>query len=413
MISAPAISSRTPNSVPAALSRTNRRRTYSPTVALAIANARYWPTVAPRVRAQLARWEAAARAIDDPAMRAIALGKLREEGMNAKTAATLGTLVPRGQRATVTEAIVALQVLYDYLDALDERAAAQEAGAAAGETAKNWPPVLDALTDAVPLPGAAGPGRGQGDPGIDRDPVQLGSAHDGENYAARLAGAVAGSLAGLPRTDEVLEVARRAAGRCARAQALIHRANALGTEPLREWAGALEPGGPLRWQELLAGASASVLSLHALIAAAADERTTGERAQAIDDAYMAIGALTMLDSVIDHDDDVAGGQRGFVHHYDGDRELLARRGAAVAREARVRACALPDGAHHAMTLAGIVAYYACAPGADPEIVAPIRRELEPEITPTMGLMRVWRAADAKRRGPERPAPAAKAPAKTA
>lgn len=396
MISVPATSSHAPDTVPGALSRTPTRRAPRPTVALVLANARYWPTVAPPARAQLARWEKAAQAIDDPALRALALGKLRDESMNAKTAATLATLAPRARRTRVVEAIVALQVLYDHLDALDERAAANGSPDAddylfdmlvcAVNGASAAPGSGPRLTASGSEPSGPEPGRGR----IGSEPHQPASDADGA-YAASLAEAVSAALAGLPRASQVAPVAHSAAQRCARGQTLIHRAGALGSGPLREWAQTIEPDGPLRWQELLAGASASVLSLHALIAAAADERTTEEQALAIDRAYLAIGALTMLDSVIDHEHDLIAGQRGFVHHYDGDRKLLARRGAAVAREARARAMALPDGAHHAMTLAGVFAYYACAPGADPEIVAPIRRELEPEITPTMALMRAWRA----------------------
>ena len=50
----------------------------SPALALAVANGRYWSSVAPLARAQLARWEDRARAIGDPALRALALEKLRE-----------------------------------------------------------------------------------------------------------------------------------------------------------------------------------------------------------------------------------------------------------------------------------------------------------------------------------------------
>ena len=375
-----------PNSFRAALSSTQPTLpSPGPTIALALANARYWTTVAPRVRAQLARWETAARTIPHPQLRAVALGKLREENMNAKTAATLATLAPRARRTTVAEAIVALQVLYDHLDALDERAVAN-GSRDEGELFAALTCAIEPIDAPVSTRGASGTGRRHNPRGSGNRP----QAVTDRDYTVALADTVRESLAGLPRAAEVAPVLRQAAERCGRGQTLIHRAGILGTEPLRAWAQALEPGGPLRWQELLAGASASVLSLHALIAAAADERTTAKRAQAIDRAYLAIGALTMLDSVIDHEHDLIAGQRGFVHHYDGDRELLALRGAAVAREARARASVLPDGGHHVMTLAGVVAYYACAPGADPEIVAPIRRELEPAITPAIALMRAWR-----------------------
>ncbi len=96
----------------------------SAVLTLAVANARYWTGVAPVARAQLARWERRARAIPDPALRATALAKLQTERFNAEAAATLATLAPRAQRARTAEAIVALQVAYDYLDGLTEQPAA-------------------------------------------------------------------------------------------------------------------------------------------------------------------------------------------------------------------------------------------------------------------------------------------------
>ena len=49
-----------------------------------------------------------------------------------------------------------------------------------------------------------------------------------------------------------------------------------------------------------------------------------------------------------------------------------------------------------MTLVGVVAYYASAPGARDEPAAPIvarlRAQLRPLISPTLALMRCWRLA---------------------
>src|SRR5271154_5947899 len=90
-------------------------------VALALANVRFWPTVAPLVRTQLKRWEQRAHTIEDPTLQALALEKLREERFNAEVAATLATLAPREHRKTVIEAIVAYEIMYDYLDRLTEQ----------------------------------------------------------------------------------------------------------------------------------------------------------------------------------------------------------------------------------------------------------------------------------------------------
>ncbi len=90
-------------------------------LALALANARYWPTVAPVVRRELERWRGRAQAIPDPELRALALSKLSGERFNAEVAATLATLAPRAHRRDAVEAIVALEVLFDHLDGRTEQ----------------------------------------------------------------------------------------------------------------------------------------------------------------------------------------------------------------------------------------------------------------------------------------------------
>src|ERR1700689_2774217 len=88
--------------------------------ALAVANARYWPSGAPVVRRELALWREPAQLIDDTSLRELAVGKLRDEYFNAEVAATLATLEPRRMRATAVRAIVALELLFDYLDGRTE-----------------------------------------------------------------------------------------------------------------------------------------------------------------------------------------------------------------------------------------------------------------------------------------------------
>lgn len=323
--------------------------------ALVLANARYWTTVAPRVRKELVRWEAEADAIADGTRRALALGKLREERFNVELAATLATLAPRGRRRAVTDAIVAVQAAYDYFDALTERALSPE----------------------------------------------------GDSYLDELAGRARAALAELPAAQAVRPFAEAAVARCVEAQLLAHEAARAGDETaLQAWSArqaadtgldrsagqAAESG--LEWPELLAGAQASVLCVHALIAAAADRRTTREHAARLDALYLRIGALTMLDSLIDREQDAADGERGYLARY-GDAERMAARLAVVAAQAARRARMVPHGSHHLVTLAGIAAYYGSAPAAADHqarcVFAAVRRELGPALTvPTLALMRSWR-----------------------
>lgn len=344
--------------------------------ALLSANVRYWTTVAPQVRRGLAHWRERASAIPDPALRELASGKLLEERFNIEVAATLGTLAPPAHRPDVVEAIVALQIAYDYLDLLGERqpGAPPDAGTR----------LLDVLV------GAFG-GESAYDAEHDEDPPR--SQSDG--YVRELARTTRLALAKLPASGAVAEVAFGAARRCAEAQRLTHASGPAGAAEREAWARREAAATNLQWPEYLAGAAASVLSLHALVAAAATPHTTVRDARAMDTAYLSICALTMLDSLVDRPRDLATGELSYVDLY-GSAERMTARLALVARDAAAKARALPNGAHHLVTLAGIVAYYTSALTSTshypPSVTKPIRDELQPSIAPTLALMRAWRLA---------------------
>ena len=353
-------------------------------VALVLANARYWTTVAPEVRAQLARWRARAMEIENPELRALALHTLQAEGFAAEVAATLATLTPRRHRTAAIRGIVALEVMYDYLDALTEQPTAEPL--ASGRQ------LFKAFTDALD-PSAA----------LEEDyHRQLPRGSDG-GYLRELAASVSETLARLPRAQALAPTMLGAAARCAEAEVLTHAATLsshsarLGNTSIAErWAREATNGSGLDWREYLAGALSSVLAVHALIALAGDERTTAAHAAPIDDVYLALGALsTMLDSLVDHEQDAADGTLAHIDCYD-DRSLLGERLVGVAQQAATRARDAPASAHHLMTIAGIAAYYTSAPSATSELAAPvmsrIERELRPLITPTLAVMRAWRLA---------------------
>ncbi len=347
-------------------------------LALVLANARYWSTVAPLVRTQLAYWARRAEEIPDPALQDVALVNLREEGFNAQATATLATLAPREYRKPVVEAVVGLQIIYDYLDSLVERPLADPLG--------DGRRLYNALIDAVVL---------------DTEPKDDYYTHtpppDDGGYLQELVSVVRGALTRLPRIAVIAEVSERAAERCAEAQVRAHAAPVLGSAQLERWArgNALDTG--LQCQEFLAGAVSSGLALHALIAAAADPHTSREQALAIDEVYLSVCAVaTLLDGLIDHEQDVSSiGQPGYIRYYE-DRDALARGLRSVIHGAAARARDAPNGVYHLMTLVGIIAYYSSAPTASSEFARPvteqIRRELRPLITPTLAVMHAWRIA---------------------
>lgn len=345
--------------------------------ALVTANARYWTTVAPKVRDQLAGWRARAIRIEEPELRRLALRSLQDEGFTAEVAATLATLTPSHSRAAALRAMVALEVMFDYLDALTELPAT--------DPLANGRLLFKAFTDAL-------------DPNanLDEDYYRHHPSGADGGYLHELGETVREALRTLPAVEALTPAMQRAAARCAEAEVLTHVATLTGGSQAEAWARQTADGSGLEWREYLAGAASSVLAVHALIALAGDERTTPEQGGPIDDVYFALGVLsTMLDSVVDYEQDTADGTLAYIGHY-GDRAQLGARLAIVAQEAARRARDAPASAHHLMTLAGVAAYYTSVPCARSELALPVtsrvQRELRPLITPTLALMRSWRLA---------------------
>jgi tetraprenyl-beta-curcumene synthase len=371
--------------------------------AFALANARYWMCVARQVHTQMRHWEARAQAIEDPELRALALEKLRTEGFNAEAAAMAATIAPRATRVHVVRAIVALELLFDYLDGLTERPHSDPLG----EGERLYAAFVCALDpDAVPPSGprktidshprTSSRRRSTIDPSSGQRP----SAPGADDYLQELGQAVRLSLAQLPASEAIAPFAKRCATRGAQAQIRMHAAAVLGTTQLGEWARAEAQDSGLQWREFAAGAACSVLALHALIAAAADPRTTPAQAQAIEQAYLFTGAMvTLLDGVVDHEHDAAAGALSYAGLYQ-DPALLAHALALVAREASRRSGELRNGAHHLMTLAAAAAYWCSAPGAGGAHARPALEELRRELRSLMFIpllaMRAWRASRAAR-----------------
>lgn len=352
--------------------RTDRLLATRATMALGVAGVRYWSTVAPVVRVELDRWRRSAAAISEPGLRQLALDKLNGESFNAEAAAMLATRAPRAHRSDVAEAIVALQVLFDLLDGLTEQPLEDPLG--------NGQTLFGIFTDAL-RPCSQNHAQGDSEGGI---------------YLHELSAAAGHALARLPAWDAVIDVAVASAERSAQAQTRMHAVRQLGIDQLREWAQARASGTGLRWRELTAGAASSVLVVHALIAAAADVRMTSAQAAPVADAYMSVCALlTLLDSVIDEERDERAGELGYIGLYD-DREQLAQTLAELARRAVEQTRELPNGAHHVMMLAGVIAYYTAAPDARSERARPLIRQLHRDlallIAPALAVMRAWRLA---------------------
>jgi tetraprenyl-beta-curcumene synthase len=350
---------------------------------LLLTNVRYWSNVAPIVRRELRRWELRAQAIENPELRRVALEKLHGESFHAEAAAMLATLAPRDRRSDVVKAIVALELLFDYLDGLTERPSVDPLG----EGERLFGAYTDAVTDGSRAGGHSARNRG--------------TDHDG-GYLESLSRTVTAAMARLPAASAITDVAHRAAMRGAQTQIRMHAALDLGTEQLEQWASAEAVDMGIEWRDLLAGAASSVLALHALIIAAADPLTTCDEAIAIESAYFSICVLlTLLDGLVDHERDSHQAPRpGYVDLYE-TRDALSRAVSNAAQRAAGQARLLRHGPHHAMALVGVVAYYTSDPGAENKLARPVvehlHRQLAPLIFPTLACLRAWRIAKRARK----------------
>ena len=315
-------------------------------------------------------------------MRELALSKLADEAFNAEVAATLATLAPAPHRTAVVKAIVALEVLFDYLDGRTEALLASGSGdhddVALGEGRR-----LSGCLAAV-ISGQA--------PSL--------SGADGW-YLDALWGHAHKHLWTLPSAGTVARPALAAARRCAEGQLRLHATGARGEVELARWAAQACQGSGLQWREYVGGCASSVLAMHALIATAARPGASEAEAWALDEAYLAIGAIiTTLDSVVDDAQDRLAGAAGYIRLYD-DRGEIQERLQALTENAILRARRAPDGAHHVMTLAGVAAYYTTHPGAaEPQnraIRARVRGQLAPAIWPALAVLMTWRVAKRTRR----------------
>lgn len=383
-----------------------RRPSLASALAATHANARYWTTIAPQVARELTRWRGRALAMPDARLRALALSKLREERFNSEVAATVAVVAPAPLRRSVIGAVVALQVAYDYLDLLTELPMAADARRRA----------LRALVQAARPVG-------------DERPRELDVGEDG-GYLAALVRTTKRELDALPAADAVRAVAERRAELCALAQARRHTeqqgrgaataALAAAPVPATGWpAQAAAPVPATGWLDglSLAAEAGSVLCLHALLAAAAGQSTTVEEARRLDRLYLEIAALTVLDGVVDADDDPAS-----VAASGGEAAAVADLLTAIAARVHERARGVAHTSHHRLTLTGVIAYYASAhaeragreaasargadagssPGtagrgaADGGAIARLERGLAPQLTPALWTMRAWRAVKRRR-----------------
>jgi tetraprenyl-beta-curcumene synthase len=339
----------------------------------------YYLTVARHVRRELACWRGHARAIPDPCLRELALGKLADEHLNAQAAAVFATLAPLRTRRCAARMIVAFQVMYDYLDAVSEQSS--------GDPIANGLRLHEALLAAVV------PTR----PAADYYAFAACGRDDG-GYLDCAVASFRARMRAMPAQATVRLALARCASRVGEGQTRTHAVDAAGVGQLRVWGTTLARASPYEWWEATAGA-ASTLALHALFAAAADMRTTAEDVLALERAYFPACAIsTLLDAFADQRSDRLSETRNYLDYYATDSEAIDRL-AIIARDADRSTRDLKRGTRHATIVSGISAFYLSAVSArEPESRDAVQRiagTLRPgTIRALLAVLRIKRCLDA-------------------
>lgn len=317
----------------------------------AAAATRYWMSAFPIAHRQIKSWKRQACAIPDPTLRTVALTALGTERGNLEGAAAFGAFVPRKHRQSVIAAAVAFQVAYDYADAIAE----QPVGTIDADVRQLHEALLVAVT----------PDRFQ--------PRYYAESLVDNGYLSGLVECCQKALAQLPSVSVVLPYMQSAVNRIVDYQDHNHS----GHHKFVRWAERMTTNarGDLRWWETGAAAGSSLL-VFALIAAAADSNVSHVHAEALTDAYFPwIGALhTLLDSLIDHEEDRVTGQHNLILHYASWDETIDRMRDLTDR-AVARARQLPDSDQHLLIVAALIGFYLSAPQASEPRLAALREAI--------------------------------------
>jgi tetraprenyl-beta-curcumene synthase len=350
----------------------------------------YWLGIYPYVRRELASWDQRARRIPNQMLRRHATNQLAGERLNPEAAALFSVLAPRGSRRRVARLIVAYQVLYDYLDAVNEEPSLAELPCGLQ--------LHRALTDAVL------PDRAMSDY-YAQHPELRGGADGG--YMHGLTDACRRVVRTLPAARRSARVLANASQRCGEAQSYNHATLARDQAPLIEWSLAQAPDRcDYLWWELAAG-GISCLGIHALLASAADPASNARDAASIDAAYFpAICALSsLLDSLADYHEDAGTSNHNFVLHYR-DGAQAAERLATIFTDAAERVKPLRNRRLHAIILVGIASYYLSSPSLADDFPAAVaeclRRHVGALGSPMRAALRVRRRLRSKASSPSMP-----------
>jgi tetraprenyl-beta-curcumene synthase len=334
----------------------------------------------PAVSAEIRRWRRRALAIPNPMVRADALSALSNKRTHADGAA-LFWILPRRRNRDLLQLLVSYELIWDLLDNLSERAAA--AGQIDGRQLHL--PIVEAIDPSAPI----------------SDYYRDCPWREDGGYLRALVEACRASCRRLPSYPLVRPVAL-ANAELAQVLALNHDPNATRRDAsLRGWVAEHFPDRrDISWWEL-SGAASAPLTIHALLALAAEKECQGADVDAVQNAYFPwlSAATTMLDSYVDQVEDRENGDHSYIGHYPGS-EVAVRGVERLLARAALEVRALREGRKHAIIAAAMAAMYLSkSSAATPHLRASTRRLAESGgslTTLLLPILRSWRIVYAQR-----------------
>jgi tetraprenyl-beta-curcumene synthase len=282
-------------------------------------------------------WRIRALQIPDPQIREDALAALDHKRTHAHGAA-LFWILPRRRNADLLRLLISYELIWDFLDNLSERAA----GLGQTDGRNLHRAIAEAIDPTVPISDYYG---------------QLPWREDG-GYLRALVGACREQCLLLPSYCAVRALVLEDA--ClAQVLALNHHPDACVRDAeLESWVARHFPeADDTPWWEL-SGAASAPLTIHVLLALAAEPECDAREVIAAHRAYFPrlSAATTMLDSFVDQLDDVRNGSHSYVGHYP-DRACLIQSVQQLVLRSMSDVRSLRRGTRHAIIAAAMVAMY--------------------------------------------------------
>ena len=291
----------------------------------------------PTVAREVHHWRARAGTIPDPSIREDALSALVAKRGHIDGAALFSAL-PRARSHRLLRLLVAYEIIWDFLDNVNERAAA--VGQANGR--QLYRALIEALDPARPI----------------SDYYRHNPARDDGGYLQSLVTVCREYCVRLPSYERVRQLVAHGTIRT-QVSAINHDLDPSRRDTLLEaWiAEEFPPGHELPWFELSAAASTD-LTIYALLALASEPACTDDEITQVSRAYFpwTSALATMLDSYVDQIEDAANGTHSYIAYYP-TSELATQHVCLLIRRCLRETSSLKDSEKHIVIAASMFAMY--------------------------------------------------------